>query len=181
MKIPFWVKVLAAIALAGALVSAKEAWEARIYQKGYDAADQAAKARENAISAAAALELASATESVLEKEREVRRAFDAVMVDRNKKEANYEATIADLRAAARAGAVRLSVGIDAGSIPGCTPGADPAAAGGTRREARADVLPEVADAVFSIAGDIAKGVRDYNRLLDLYAAARSACSAVGAP
>lgn len=39
---------------------------------------------------------------------------------------------------------------------------------GTRAEERADIVPEVADALVSVAGASAKDVRDYNNLLDQY-------------
>lgn len=69
-----------------------------------------------------------------------------------------------VRAAARAGTVRLS-------IPGAcransSKEASPAPATGA--EERTDLLPGTADAVIRIAGDSAQSVRDYNQLLDQY-------------
>lgn len=69
-----------------------------------------------------------------------------------------------VRAAARAGTVRLS-------IPGAcrtnaSKEASPAPTAGA--EERADLLPGTADAIIRIAGDSAKVVRDYNQLLDQY-------------
>lgn len=69
-----------------------------------------------------------------------------------------------VRAAARAGTVRLSI---PGSCRANTSQeASPAPAAGG--EERTDLLPGTADAIIRIAGDSAKVVRDYNQLLDQY-------------
>jgi Na+-transporting methylmalonyl-CoA/oxaloacetate decarboxylase gamma subunit len=174
--IPGWVRVFAVLALVGALVWGVNAWEGRIYQQGYAAAKAEADAREKQIQSEEKDKLASATADALTKEREIRRAFDAMSASRMKKESDYETTIASLRADARSGALRLSIAIDAGSLPGCAPAADPAAAGAPDRETRADVLPGTADDVLRIASGTARGVRDYNELVDRYNEARRFCN-----
>jgi len=72
--------------------------------------------------------------------------------------------LAAVRAAARAGTVRLS-------IPGAcrsAAGAQAGAAAGPGPEERTDVLPGTADDLIRIAGDSARDVRDFNDLLARY-------------
>ena len=88
-------------------------------------------------------------------ESEMKRAMDN---DQHAKD------LAAVRAAARAGSVRLS-------IPGAcrpAPSAQAGVAAGPRTEERTDVLPGTADDLIRIAGDSAKSVYDYNALLDRY-------------
>jgi hypothetical protein len=174
--IPSWIRVVAILALVGAVVWGVNAWEESVYQRGYGVAMAEAEAREKQIQIEAKDKLANATADALAKEREIRRAFDAMSASRLKKESENETIIARLRADARAGALRLSIAINAGSLPGGATAADSAAAGTPVRETRADVLPGTADDVLRIAAGTARGVRDYNELIDRYNEARRVCN-----
>jgi hypothetical protein len=88
--------------------------------------------------------------------------------------ASHEKAVADLRAAARAGAVRLSIPVAAcANVASAAP--DNPAVAGSPVEERRDVLPGIADTVFRLAGRIASDVRDFNELRDRYDAVVAAC------
>ena len=108
--------------------------------------------------------LAQANAANLKRQDELQLAADESEMKRAVDNDQHAKDLASVRAAARAGAVRLS-------IPGaCRPaaGAQAGAAAGPGQEERADVLPGTADDLIRIAGDSARDVRDYNALLERY-------------
>lgn len=174
--IPRWLQAVALVAALAALVWGVQRWEARAYDRGYQAAQAEAREREERLSRQAAQEQATALEAAREKDREYRRWHDQ-LVDRHYQEnKDYERTIAHLRAAARAGQHGMSIAVTAGALPRCSAAADSAPAAGSGGETRADVMPEVADAVLGVAADLARGVRDRNAYIDLYNRARAECN-----
>lgn len=176
--IPLWVKILAVLAAIAALLVGFSAYNARVFQQGYDKADGEAKAREATITAAADKRLADATKAALDREHALQAALDAADAKRYEENQSHEKEIAALRARARAGDERLRVAIDAGSIQRCAASANPAATAGPGDGQRADLVPGTADALFGIAGRIAGLVRRYGALVDRYNRARETCNAV---
>lgn len=108
--------------------------------------------------------LALANAANLKKQDELQLAADESEMKRAMSNDQHAKDLAAVRAAARAGAVRLS-------IPGaCRPaaGAQAGVAAGPGTEARTDLLPGTADAAIRIAGRSAEDVYAYNDLLDRY-------------
>jgi hypothetical protein len=78
-------------------------------------------------------------------------------------------TIDALRADVRNGAVRLSIATRAAARPsGSAASGNPSPAGGAVEEARAELVPAVADALIGIAADGDNAVRDFNACHDAY-------------
>lgn len=175
--LPWWAKALILLAAIAAVIGAYKTWEHRVYQQGYKAADTEWQAKEARIRADAAEKLATATNEARAREQKLLADLNGMSIIRIEENEKHEKAIAQYIAAARAGALRLSVAINPRSIPRCPAAADPAPAGGPGRETRADLMPEVAETVLSVGGDIAKGVRDYNAVLDAYNRARETCNA----
>lgn len=108
--------------------------------------------------------LARANATNAKRQDELQLAADESEMKRAVDNDQHAKDLAAVRAAARAGAVRLS-------IPGaCRPAASAQAgtAAGPGSEERTDILPGTADDLIRIAGDSAKSVSDYNALLDRY-------------
>jgi hypothetical protein len=78
-----------------------------------------------------------------------------------------------LRASVRAGAVRLRVPVARCEVPATGRADVPAVAAAPGSEARADLMPGVADAVFRLAGQSANDVRDYNEVTERYEQCRT--------
>jgi hypothetical protein len=110
------------------------------------------------------------------REQALEALFQAEQAKRLQENNDYEKTLDYWRNRARTGADKLRVPVDAGSIPGCAASTDPAAIAGSGAEARADVLPAVADTVLGIAADDGRLVQDYNTVVRLYNTARDACN-----
>lgn len=109
-----------------------------------------------------ALALANAANA--KRQDELQLAADESEMKRAVDNDQHAKDLAAVRAAARAGAVRLS-------IPGaCRPaaGAQAGAASGPGAQERTDILPGTADDLIRIAGDSARVVWDYNDLLARY-------------
>lgn len=174
--IPLWAKILIVIALSAAIIAGKEAWESRIYKRGYSEAENIYKLREAKIAAEQTEKFNQAKDQAISKERELRRSLDAMAEVRFKKETQYEKTINQLRADARDGTLRLFVDAKPSSISGCAENSSSRAAASPGSDERPSLLPGVADNVLRIAGDTAKSVRDYNELLSRYNSIRQACN-----
>lgn len=111
---------------------------------------------------AAALALANAANQ--KESIELQDRVDDLNTKKVRDDEQHAKDLESVRAAARAGAVRLS-------IPGAcraNAGAQTSVAAPAGAEERTDLLPGTADAVIRIAGDTAQSVRDYNALLDQY-------------
>jgi hypothetical protein len=174
---PSLIKGLAVLALVASLIAGYFAWHHHVDQGGYDRADAEWKLKEAQIKADAAQKLADATGAARAKEQALNRSLLTETEKRLMENASHEKTIAGLNTAIRARDLRLSIAIDPRSLPGCATASDPATAGGPSAEARADVMPETAVDILGIAGDIAKGVRDFNAVVDAYNKARETCNA----
>jgi len=108
-------------------------------------------------------ERADQAEAELDLERETRRAVDAITVNSQKEKQRAKATIDSLRADVRNGTERLSV-----AVSSCATG-DPRAG---NPEARAELLPAVADRIVGIAADADDAVRELNECVDKYSAVK---------
>lgn len=165
-------KLLGALAIAGALGGVL----GYVHHKGYAEADEMWKQREAVTTAAAEKHLAEVTADSLAKERGLAQTVAGLTSKLVESNQDHENIVKDLESRARAGDLRLSIATRR-TVSGCTPPPSTAATAGTLPEERTDVMPEVAAAVFDIAGDSAKSVREYNALVDLYNAARAVCNA----
>jgi hypothetical protein len=115
--------------------------------------------------------------------RDAERGAAAAMANQSEKHAqevlNAQSEIDNLRADLRARRVRLSVPVDS-CTAGSETGADSAAAGQPRAEARAELVPETAAELVSIAADGDAAVRQLNALIDVYNALRDQYNAMTA-
>lgn len=87
--------------------------------------------------------------------------------------AAHEKAVSTLRAT---GNLRLSVAVARCAIPASGTAASPAVVAAPGSEARTDLVPATADAIFRIAGQSADDVRDYNEVTERYEAMRQACT-----
>lgn len=149
-------------------------WEVNGWRLGADIAKLQRQAEQ--LSADAATRHAADVDAARTREQALEALFNAERDQRLKEEQDHAKTLDYWRGRVRAGADRLRVDIDPSSLPACGKGADPGAAGRPGTAAAANVVPAVADTVLSIAADDGRLVRDYNRLLKLYGAARDACN-----
>lgn len=166
--IPWWVKLLAVLALVGAVYVGWQRLEESIYQRGFDAAVAERKQQDDE-------HLAKATKQAQATERALRERMDSDSLARQTEKVAYEKTIDDLRADARRGAVRMRA--PAACVRADAKGADPAATSGPGPAEEAYLLPEATDVVLDVASGGAKDVRDYNALVALYNQMRATCNA----
>lgn len=155
----FAMKILGVVILLAALVTGYFTWESHIDKGGYDRAIAERKAsdeRQEKVDQAAALV----------KERQAQIDSNKANKLRQQKDADYEKTIEGLRADARRGnsglrcpAVRLQTNTTS-ETASVSPG--PGQAIGQQ------LVPEAADDLLSVAGDISKGMSRYNGLLEAY-------------
>lgn len=175
--VPLWaIKLGGAVILLAAILAGFAAWNAHEYNLGYNARDAKAKLDEATIRADALAQLSEATAEVGRQTAALQTALDSESAQRYKEKQDHEKAIADLRASARAGALRLSVDVAADSISKC---AAPNGAGFTARpgeQTRAYLMPGITDDVLRIAGGISDLVRDYNAVVDAYNRARATCN-----
>lgn len=97
--------------------------------------------------------------------------IDAIAIAHEKEMDDAKAQMDSLRAAVRAGAVRLSVPVKSAACPAAASG-NPAAAG-EPAETRAELVPAAADALIGIAADGDAAVRDLNSCIDAYESIRN--------
>lgn len=176
--IAFPYKLLAGVLLLAAAALGVAWFGHSRYAAGYDARNKIAIAAEAAISAQARDKLDAATADAATREKALETLVAALKAQREQDEATNAKNLETMRARAAAGTERLSIRAEcpARALPGRAAPAEPAAAAGTGGETRADVVPSTAADVFSIAEGIAELVRDYNRVVDLYDAARNTCN-----
>jgi hypothetical protein len=147
-----------------------------IYRSGFDDATEIAKLEKKKTDDAARDKYDKQAATALQTERALRKTIADMSADRIEKEANYENVISGLRADARSGALKLRIAVARRPVSECATSTDTTAAGGTGAETLADIMPGTADRIIGIAGGSAKDVRDYNRVIDLYEAARAVCN-----
>ncbi|MFZ6769301.1 lysis system i-spanin subunit Rz [Undibacterium sp. Di26W] len=118
---------------------------------------------------------AEAVDQARTKERELQRAISKLQLDNDEVTKNAKIQTDSLRADVRRGAVRLSIATS-GHRPTC---GDTGVASGTGDQERADILPEVADALVGIATDADSEVRRTNLCIDSYNALSAILSIKG--
>jgi hypothetical protein len=152
-------KILAGLLLLAALVAGEQAYEHHIYQQGVDATNAKWEKREADIAA-------QVLEDTLTRDRETRRAVDSITANSQQEKARAQTTIDHLRADVRSGVVRLSIPVNPGSC------GSPASPGAGSAEARANIVPAVADDLVGIVADGDAAVRDLNECVDKYNAVK---------
>lgn len=145
------------------------------YTHGYAKSQTEWFAKENAIRAEAAEKLNAAVQANVTKERELAALISVKDTQLYESTQNHEKVIKDYESKLRSGAERLSIAINRATST-CASSTDTGTASQSGKEERADVMPETAARILGIAGDAAKDVRDYNALVDIYNAARTACN-----
>jgi hypothetical protein len=163
-----YIKIAAAAALLGLFWWGWTSHEAKVYQRGYDAAVFERKAADDQHLA----------EAVADAEKETITLRDQVATEalkRSEENHEHEKAVADLTGRIITGDIRLraQAGI---CVRSDAKSGDPAAAVGSGQEEGAYVMPRVAVDVLRIAGDSAKDVRDRNALIDLYETMRASCN-----
>jgi hypothetical protein len=105
-----------------------------------------------------------AKDAKIDLDRELRRGVDSISTQARKDKAHAKATINSLRAAVRAGALRLSV-----PVSSCVAGHSRSGTG----EARAELLPAFSEEVLDDYADADDAVLDLNECIDKYNAVRN--------
>jgi hypothetical protein len=182
--IPWWWKLLGAMALVGALAVVKNAYDGHLIAKGDAAGAARVQGRwdkaEAAIKADAQRMAAVDTARARAETAALQLKFDQLAERQQKDRLDHENDKRIAVAGALAGHVRLSIAtaagasgtlLEAGTVEGAGSGASAPA------EARANLLPETAAAVLGIAGDYGQLVRDYNAVVERFDAVRTSCNA----
>lgn len=174
-----WAKLLISAALLGGV-----AWGAHLLVQHGDAAGYARAAaegekRERAIEKQVDAKYAQALATAATRLSNLQDDLNDLSVVRHQEKSDAAKNLEKAVAAAVARTERLSIRTAGTScpVPGSGTGADPGPAGGPGSEARADLLPETAVAIFGIAADSAGLVRDYNDVVKRYELARLTCNA----
>ncbi|MRW88884.1 hypothetical protein GJ699_02680 [Duganella sp. FT80W] len=178
-----WGGIVAAVLAAGALFAAEQAYEAHLIAKG-DTAGAARvqgrwEKREATIKADAERMAAADTARARAETAALQSKFNQLAGRQQKDRVDHEIATKIAVAAALAGTERLSIAIapdPAHAVPEGGEGQGAGSGAGAAREARADVLPEVAAAVLGFAGDYGQLVRDYNAVVERFDAARAVCN-----
>lgn len=137
----------------------------RVEQRGYDrAVADGEKTRK------------ADAEEALKAERKLRAMLAAEQKQRFEESQAHAKNIADLQAAARAGAERLRCPATR-PVPTAPAPADRSAAAGAEPANGPELMPEATADVFGLAGSIAEVVRQRNALIIHFNAARAACIA----
>jgi len=160
-------KAAGAVALVVAVVAGGAAYRSHVYHLGYDKAvsvraEQDAKKKEEDTKAA------NAETARLQAEAEQK------AIERQKKDAQYESTIKDLRAAALRG--NSGMRLPATSVSKCAAPEGSGTASGPVTESGYVLLPETATSVLDAAGDLAKGMRRINALIAEYDKCRASAN-----
>ncbi len=161
------IKALAVVVLLGALVFGWKHHEATVYERGHAAAIAERKAADD-------IELAKAIKQVGIETKAMQEDAEKKATERQEEKVKYEATINDLRTAARRGNSGMRnpdacVRSDAKSD-------GPSTASGPSAETGHDLLPETADTILDTAAYIRQSVLDRNALIDKYEMCRTAAN-----
>lgn len=124
--------------------------------------------------AADAKQLAEDTAKADKETRERQAKADSDALVRQQEKTKYEATINDLRAAARAGNSGLRV--KGSCVPASPTPTSSSTASGPSAEAGYVLVPEVAASVLDAAADLRKSVSDRNTLIDRFNECRAAAN-----
>lgn len=125
--------------------------------------------------AADAKQLAADTAKVDKETRERQAKADSDALTRQQEKTKYEATINDLRVAARAGNSGLRV--KGSCVPASTTPASPSTPSGPSPEAGYVLVPETSESILSAASDLRQSVLDRNTLIDRFNECRAAANA----
>lgn len=178
LNIPLWVRGLLILAVLSAAYTGVKVFENRAYDRGYDARDVEAKAREAQISLDAFERFNTAAAEAKTRETELRSALAASDAKRFKDNTRHEKTISSLIARANAGDIGLRVNVNGNSIPGCAPANLGPLTPRPSDETRADLMPGTTANILRLAGNSARDVRRYNDLVERYERAVETCNAV---
>jgi hypothetical protein len=184
--IPWYYKAAAGALLTTVLLGGTyagfEHWKHNLQETadkaGYDRSEAKWKLKEQGIKDAAENEMAQGIAKARAETATIQEKYDTLSVTRLKENQNAAKILAVHDAAAAARVERLSIATtgSCGTVPGASAAGDSGAAAGTEGEARADLLPGTARAIFHIASDSAGLVRDYNKVIDLYETVRTTCN-----
>jgi hypothetical protein len=184
--IPWWWKLIGAGAIVLAAVLAKQAYDARLVKQGDGIGYARAKGEwaeaERRIKDDAEHEAAIETGKARQETVALQKKFDQLADSQQNDRIDHENEKRIAVAAALAGTERLSFparseSCAGGAVPQAGAAEDSGTGAGAGAEARTFLLPGTAAAIFRIAADDAQLVRDYNSLVDRYAAARAICNA----
>lgn len=153
---PALLKIGAALALVGAIGAGAVYYRAHVWQLGYDKA-VSTRAEQDAEKLKADTKAANKETARLQAEAEQK------AIERQQKEAKYEATIKDLRAAALRG--NSGMRLPGASVPTCPAREGASIASGPSAESGYVLLPETSASVLDAASDLAASVRRINALI----------------
>lgn len=172
-------RLLAAGLVLGFLAFAGYALVAEGDKAGYTRATLDWELKEKAIRAEVDAKYAQKLADAKQRQGDLQKDFDDLADIRLKEKSDAAKNLEKAVAAAVARTERLSIRTAPARcpVPGVATGGDPGAASGPGSEARTDLLPETAAAIFGIAADSAGLVRDYNDVVRRYDLARVACNA----
>jgi hypothetical protein len=174
MIIKPWMKILAAVILAGMLIAAFNHWKNGIYQDGFDARDKIAKIEEARIKSEAQEKLIVAQHEAAFRERNLRDLLNIEQKTRLQESKKHE-TIARYQSDARAGAFQLRIPTTTDKVSGNTGNQSPGATSGPIGTQVGILLPETTADILGIAGEIGRDMRQINGLIDAYEALRKDC------
>ncbi len=179
LDLPTWMKVFIVLAIVGALYGAFKYWKHGVYQSGWDAREVVAVEEKRRLNADAKEKFAEEQLKAQGIQTNLQDKLYKLDVQSTKERADHEKVVANYESRLRSGADRMSIAIKRAGcpVPGVPESVDLAAAATVSDEARVDLMPETAVRILRIASDSADLVRDYNELVDIYSAARTACNA----
>jgi len=159
---------LAIVAFVGGCV----AYHHHVYQSGYDAAEAIYQKLELEANLKAKQELADANAQIRSLSLKLTSQLDQIAELKQKEQQDAKAHETALRAALRTGAVRLSIPIAACESGQAGPDQRTGVASGAESQARAELLPAIADDLASLAFDADAEVRRTNECIDRYESVR---------
>jgi hypothetical protein len=148
-------------------------WTAAILATGYMRGVHVTQKEARLEAKKLALQAAEDLNLETEKTRNTEKALQLLLADRDRRhheeKTKYEKTIDSLRGAVRTGDLRLRVAVKNCEAAAAT---DATSASGPGSEARAELMPETAAELISIAGEGDAAVRRANQCADLYEGVR---------
>lgn len=174
-----WAKLAGAVVVVGGLSWGVHALVQHGDAAGYARANLEWEEKEQAVEAQVAAKYDEALVSTRQRAADLQKELDALELARYQENTNAAKNLEKAVAAAVARTERLSIRTSATgcAVPGGATSGNSGPASGAGGEARTDLLPETAAAIFSIAADSAGLVRDYNDVVRRYDLARIACNA----
>lgn len=146
------------------------------YQRGQDAGAAQVQQRWDQQQALQARRHAQALDTLRQRGNALQDQLHQQDSRRHQERTHAQSQIQRLRAAVRSAAVRLSIPTTGPACP-AAPGPEGASPAARPEQARAELAPEAADALVSIAADGDSAIRDLNACIDRYEAVRQAINA----